>query len=65
VRDEGAATHVGRVGVPGPDAELLSETLYTTSVNISALIPALESLLLHDHYHKKSYGSTERCKPNS
>ena len=49
VRDEGAATHVGRVGVPGPDAEILSEPLYTTSGNISALIPALESLLLHDH----------------
>ena len=29
------------------------------------LIPALESLLLHNHYQKKSYGSTERCKPNS
>src|SRR5829696_4212833 len=35
VRDEGAATHVGRVGVPGPDAEILSEPLYTTSGNIS------------------------------
>jgi hypothetical protein len=29
------------------------------------LIPALESLLLHDHYQKKKYSSTERCKPNS